>query len=45
MRANNSCNLDISKIAKKYGGGGHPKASGFMLNDINNLKYTKWENK
>ncbi len=29
LRANSECALDVSKIAKFYGGGGHDKAAGF----------------
>lgn len=29
LRANSECVLDVSKIAKFYGGGGHDKAAGF----------------
>lgn len=32
-----SKNIDCSIIAKKYGGNGHPKASGFVIDDISNL--------
>ena len=32
-----SKNIDCSIIAKKYGGNGHPKASGFIIDDISNL--------
>lgn len=30
-------NVDVSKIAKKFGGGGHKKASGFTITNINKL--------
>ena len=30
-------NIDVSKIAQKYGGGGHKKAAGFQTQDINFL--------
>lgn len=30
-----SLDMDVSLIAQKYGGGGHPHASGFYLNDDN----------
>jgi oligoribonuclease NrnB/cAMP/cGMP phosphodiesterase (DHH superfamily) len=30
-------NVDCSQIAKKYGGGGHKKASGFSLSDIKTI--------
>ena len=29
--------LDVSVIAKAYGGGGHAHASGFRVNDLNEL--------
>jgi oligoribonuclease NrnB/cAMP/cGMP phosphodiesterase (DHH superfamily) len=29
--------IDLSLIAKKYGGGGHKKAAGFTINDINKI--------
>jgi len=32
LRSNNS-NTDVSKIAKKYGGGGHKKAAGFICSE------------
>ncbi len=32
-----SKNIDCSIIAKKYGGNGHPKASGFVCDDISKL--------
>ena len=28
-------NIDVSKIAKLYGGGGHKGAAGFVSDDIN----------
>jgi uncharacterized protein len=33
-------NIDVSKIAKKYGGGGHKNASGFILKSINDAPWT-----
>lgn len=32
-----SKNIDCSIIAKKYGGNGHPKASGFIIDDISKI--------
>lgn len=33
----NLINTDLSVIAKKFGGGGHAKACGFEIDDINNI--------
>jgi uncharacterized protein len=38
---NDNGKVDCSQIAKQYGGGGHKGASGFILNDINNLELWK----
>lgn len=34
-------NVDVSKIAKYYGGGGHPKAAGSQINKNINMEYIK----
>jgi len=39
---NENGKVDVSEIAKKFGGGGHTKASGFLIDDINDFfKKTK----
>jgi uncharacterized protein len=39
LRKKENSKIDLSKIAKEYGGGGHPAASGFTLNSLTQLKY------
>ncbi|MEK7121055.1 MAG: DHHA1 domain-containing protein [Patescibacteria group bacterium] len=33
--------VDVSKLAEKYGGGGHHDAAGFRVSNINNLPWTE----
>jgi phosphoesterase RecJ-like protein len=33
-------NIDVSKIARRFGGGGHPKASGFTIEGDREAIYT-----
>jgi len=40
LRATKESKADLSLISKKYGGGGHPKASAFTIDDVNKIKLT-----
>ncbi len=40
LRKKKNSKIDLSKIAKEYGGGGHPAASGFNLSSLTQLKYS-----
>jgi nanoRNase/pAp phosphatase (c-di-AMP/oligoRNAs hydrolase) len=33
LRGGDNCEIQLNKIAEKYGGGGHSKACGFTLRD------------
>lgn len=37
MRSNDLSDIDVSKIAKQYGGGGHKNAAGFLIDNIVNF--------
>lgn len=37
--------VDLSALAKSYGGGGHPNASGMKSSDLDFLKFIPWEPK
>jgi oligoribonuclease NrnB/cAMP/cGMP phosphodiesterase (DHH superfamily) len=39
LRKRKNSNTDLSLIAKEYGGGGHPAAAAFHLDDISKFKY------
>jgi len=39
LRKRDTSDVDLSLIAKEYGGGGHPAAAAFNLDDITKLKY------
>lgn len=39
LRKRENIKVDLSKIAKEYGGAGHPAASGFNLESLADLKY------
>ncbi len=39
LRKKESSKIDLSKIAKKYGGGGHPSAAAFNLKDLSKLNF------
>ncbi len=35
--------VDLSVLAKKFGGGGHPRASGLSIKDIKKLDFKEWK--
>ena len=39
LRGLKTSKKDLSLIAKKYGGGGHPKASGFIIDSLDEIKF------
>ncbi|MCK9292571.1 MAG: DHH family phosphoesterase [archaeon] len=45
LRATKESKADLSLISKKYGGGGHPKASAFIIDDIKKIKIKKYKEK
>jgi oligoribonuclease NrnB/cAMP/cGMP phosphodiesterase (DHH superfamily) len=45
LRGRSSDDFDVSEVAKQFGGGGHKKASGFVLNSSKHFDIVYWNGK